>query len=123
MPDTLPAWFWIPAAVLLWTALVCLYIADRRRRVETSPLEQAHHGHLPLAPRTRSAAALALHRVRPTSREGEQVARRAPHPGLEGWTHYTTEHGGCARTVQPASRREAGRIDHQQPTALQRRSS
>lgn len=123
MHDTLPAWFWIPAAVLLWTALVCLYIADRRRRVEASPRQQAHIGHLPPATRDRGTPALALHRVRSTRREGEQVARRAPHPSVEGRTHYTTEHGSCARDLQPQSRREARSQDHQQPTTRERRGA
>lgn len=120
MIDTLPMWFWIPAGIILWTALVCLYIADRRRRVEASPLQQAHLGYVSPPTRTRSAAAVALHRVRSTSREGAEVARRAPHPSIEGRTHHTTEHRGCARTLQPQGRREARSQDHELAKTFER---
>lgn len=123
MIDTLPTWFWIPAGIILWTALICLYIADRRRRVEASPRQQSHIGHVPPATRDRGTSALALHRVRSPRRKGTEVARRAPDPSIEGRTHYTTEHGSCARALQPTSGREARSQDHQRTQAHQRRSA
>lgn len=123
MIDSLPAWFWIPAAIILWTILVCLYIAEWRRRVPASPQLESHIGHVPPATRDRSTSALALHRVRATRREGAEVARRAPHPSIEGRTHYTTEHGSCARALQPQSGREARSESHERPTPLEQRGA
>lgn len=44
MHDAMPLWFWLPAAVLLWVAVIYLAIRDHRERMAADRAEAARYG-------------------------------------------------------------------------------